>query len=137
MFGGWPAGKNAADLSTLAQLRITDEGGIPVIAVDGEVDVANVASLRAQIVRAVPNTAPGLVLDLSRTSYLDSRGVHLILELADRMATSQQPLRVVVPEGALVRRVLLLTHVDAHVPLDLTITDAVARLQAAAGGSTR
>ncbi len=122
-------------MNTLAQLRMTDEGGIPVIAVDGEVDVANVASLRAQILRAVPNTAPGLVLDLSRTTYLDSRGVHLILELANRMGTSQQPLRVVVPEGALVRRVLLLTHVDATVPLDLTVADAVTHMRVAGGPS--
>ncbi len=110
-------------------MRITERQGVPIVAVEGEVDIANVGQLRNQIIQAVPNSAPGLVLDLSSTSYLDSRGVHLILELADRMATTQQQLRVVAPEGALVRRVLLLTHVDATVPLDDSVDAAIARLR--------
>jgi len=112
-----------------ANVRISQREGVPVVAVEGEVDIANVGQLRLQVIKAVPNTAPGLVLDLSSTSYLDSRGVHLILEIADRMTTTQQQLRVVAPEGALIRRVLLLTHVEAIVPLDQTLDDAIARLR--------
>ena len=116
-------------MNTLGRVRVTDRDGIPVTAIEGEVDIANVTHLRAQIVQAVPNAAPGLVLDLSGTTYLDSRGVHLILEIADRMGTSQQELRVVVPVGAPVRRVLELTHVDSAVPLDPTVDAAVGELR--------
>ena len=86
----------------MADVRISQRDGVPIVAVEGEVDIANVGHLRSQVIQAVPNTAPGLILDLSGTSYLDSRGVHLILEIADRMTTTQQQLRVVAPEGALI-----------------------------------
>lgn len=118
-------------MSPLAHVRISQREGVPVVAVEGEVDIANVGQLRSQVIHAVPNTAPGLILDLSATSYLDSRGVHLILEIADRMTTTQQHLRVVAPEGALIRRVLLLTHVEAIVPLDDSVDAAIARLRPA------
>ena len=106
-------------LLSLVRHPITTVNSVGVPVLSGEVDIANVMHLRAQIVQAVPNAAPGLILDLSATTYLDSRGVHLILELADRMGTSQQELRVVIPPGAPVRRVLELTHVDSAVCLDL------------------
>jgi anti-anti-sigma factor len=120
-------------MNTLGRVRVTEADGIPVAAVEGEVDIANVVHLRAQIVQAVPNSAPGMVLDLSQTAYLDSRGVHLILELADRMATSQQELRVVVPPGAMIRRVLELTHVDGAVPLDSSVDAALAHFRGRPG----
>jgi stage II sporulation protein AA (anti-sigma F factor antagonist) len=116
-------------MNTIATLHVSQVGEIPIVAIEGEIDIGNVIHLRPQIVRAVPNSAPGFVLDLSRTSYLDSRGVHLILEIADRMATSQQQLRVVVPEGALVRRVLSLAHVDATVPIDPSVERAIEALR--------
>jgi len=116
-------------MNTIATLHVTEVGGIPIVAIEGEIDIGNVIHLRLQIVRVVPNSAPGFVLDLSRTAYLDSRGVHLILEIADRMATSQQPLRVVVPEGALIRRVLSLAHVDATVPIDPSVESALQALR--------
>ncbi|MGH2398454.1 MAG: STAS domain-containing protein [bacterium] len=116
-------------MNTIATLHVSEVEEITVVAIEGEIDIGNVIHLRPQIVRAVPNSAQGFVLDLSRTAYLDSRGVHLILEIADRMATSQQQLRVVVPEGALIRRVLSLAHVDSTVPIDPSVESAVAALR--------
>ena len=116
-------------MNTLARVEISARDGIPVAAIFGEVDIGNVGHVRAQIVQAVSNASPGLVLDLSGTTYLDSRGVHLILELADRMATSQQELRVVVPPEAMIRRVLELTHVDSAVALDPSLEAALGQLR--------
>lgn len=75
--------------------------------------------------RGGPEHPPGLVVDLSQTTYLDSRGVHLILEMAERLRTSQQQLILVVPERSVIRRVLLLTQVDKTVPLHRTLDDAL------------
>jgi anti-anti-sigma factor len=116
-------------MNPLANVRLSQHEGVPVVAVDGEVDIANVGVLRSQVMRAVPNTAPGLILDLSGTSYLDSRGVHLILEIADRMITTQQQLRVVAPEGGLIRRVLMLTHVEGVVPLHHSLDEAISHFR--------
>ncbi len=83
---------------------------------------------------SVSNVVPGLILDLSGVTYLDSRGVQLILELAERMKDRHLWFRVVMPEKSMVRRILLLTHVDEVVPLDTTVEDAVRQILAGRGG---
>lgn len=112
-------------MTTAVEVRMTDEAGIPVAALDGEIDLANAAEVRGQIFGMVSNTAPGLVLDLSGVTYLDSRGVQLILELAERLKMRHLKFRVAMPEKSLIRRILLLTHVDAVVPLDTSVTQSL------------
>ena len=112
-------------MTVTAMVKVIERNGVPVAASEGEIDLANVADCRAQFISVVPNTAPGLILDLSQTTYLDSRGVHLILELAERLRTSQQQMALVLPERSVIRRVLLLTQVDKTVPLCRTLDEAL------------
>ena len=116
-------------MTVTATVRLLERSGVPVAAPEGEIDLANIADCRAQLIAVVPNTAPGLVVDLSQTTYLDSRGVHLILELAERLRTSQQQMALVVPERSVIRRVLLLTQVDKTVPFYRTLDDALQQFQ--------
>lgn len=116
-------------MTTAVDVRLSDEAGIPVAALAGEVDLANAAEVRTQIFGMVSNTAPGLVLDLSGVTYLDSRGVQLILELAERLKMRHLKFRVAMPEKSLIRRILLLTHVDAVVPLDTSVSQSLARMR--------
>jgi anti-anti-sigma factor len=89
----------------------------PLAAVVGEVDLSNVDTLGRALREGVPNTAAGLVLDLTRVTYLDSTGVRLIFELARDLADRQQDVRVVLPHASPLRRVLQLAGVDAALPL--------------------
>jgi anti-anti-sigma factor len=91
--------------------------------------LASASQYRAQLITAVPNTARGLVVDLTGITYLDSRGVHLVLDLAERMRTTQQQLRLVVPPSSVIRRVLLLTQVDRIVPMHDTLEDALRQMR--------
>jgi anti-sigma B factor antagonist len=110
-------------------LRIRDQEGIQIASLEGEIDIANASEVRDQLFALLSNRPSGLIVDLSDVSYLDSRGVHVMLELAERMKIRHQALRIVVPEGAMIRRILLLTHLDSVVPLDYTVDDAAARLR--------
>lgn len=101
---------------------------------DGEVDMSNARELRDALLEAVENHAPGLVVDLSRTTYLDSAGVHVLFDLARRLHSRQQQLRVVVPPGAPIRRVLALTNVSAVAPMHEELHDAVAATTATPDG---
>jgi anti-sigma B factor antagonist len=92
----------------------------------GEVDLANARSVKARLLEAVPNTASGLVLDLSATHHLDSSGVRVIFELADRLDNRRQKLQIVVPDESPIKRVLLLTEIDRVVPLYGSV-DALSR----------
>jgi anti-sigma B factor antagonist len=117
----------------LAEVEVVLTDVAPVVYVRGEVDLSNTASIRAQIVEAVPHGAPGLVLDLTGTVYLDSSGVRLLFDLAERLQSRRQRLALVVTEAALVRRVLVLTKLDDSVPLHDTVEAALA---AVAGRAT-
>ena len=104
-------------MPTLEEMRFEALGGVLLARLRGEVDLSNVPSVREQLLAAIPNTATAVVLDLSETDYLDSSGVRLIFELAERMRTRGQKLELVVPEESFIKRVLVLTEVQRVVPI--------------------
>jgi len=104
-----------------------DEG--PVVRVAGEIDLSTSDDLRNDIVHAVPHDAHGVVLDLTETTYLDSSGIRLLFELAERLQARRQRLVLVVAEEALVRRVVVLTKLDDAVPLLQGIDEALLALR--------
>jgi anti-anti-sigma factor len=107
-------------------LDIRTEDDVVIASLSGEIDLANARAIGSLIAGAVSNDAVGVVLDLSDTSYLDSSGVHLIFDLAERLSGRQQRLALVVPEGSRIRRVLDLVNVQAAVPVELTAEAAAA-----------
>lgn len=117
-----------------AELVVNEAGGVPVAALEGDVDMGNARDLRDALLAAVDNHAAGLVVDLSRTSYLDSAGIHVVFDLARKLHARQQQLRVVVPTGAPIRRVLTLTNVSAVAPIHERREDAVAAFAAGTDG---
>jgi anti-sigma B factor antagonist len=115
-------------VSELAQLSIERDGDVIVAIVVGEVDPSNARALSRELTSAVPNDATAVVLDLSEVGYLDSSGVQLIFELAERLGGRQQRLAVAVPDGAPARRVLEIVALDETALLAATRGEARARL---------
>ena len=112
-------------MKPLAQVTLEPRGATVVAHIEGEVDLSNVDDVRTLLVDAVSHDTDCLVLDLSTTSYLDSTGVRLLFELAERLQGRRQQLRLVVDDEALVRRVIVLTQLDQRVPLDPSVDEAV------------
>ena len=96
----------------LATLRVRERGGIVMAAVEGEIDLSNAARLQGELTAAVPNTARGLLLDLTGLEFLDSSGVHMLYDVADRLATRQQRFAVVLEPDAPPRRAIELSGVE-------------------------
>ena len=115
-------------MTELASLTLGQRDGVHIASIEGEVDVANAASLQADIAAAVSNTAHGLVIDLSQTEYFDSAGIRMLFELHKTLAGRRQGLRVVVPSGAIILSALRVTEIDRLVPIDDNLNEAVARL---------
>ena len=111
----------------LEQLEIDQAETAVVARLGGEVDLSNAGSITDQLLDAMDNAAARLVLDLSCTNYLDSSGVRMIFELAHRLRTRRQELRIVVPDESNVKRVLMLTEVERMVPMATSVEDAVER----------
>jgi anti-sigma B factor antagonist/stage II sporulation protein AA (anti-sigma F factor antagonist) len=120
-------------VSDLSTLTIEDRFDDVVVArLSGEVDLSNANAVGDQLRAAIPNRALGLVLDLSGTSYLDSSGVSLIFDLADRLRRRQQQLRLVAPADAPLRRILRIVDPGGALPLTDSIDAAVAEIRGAA-----
>ena len=118
-------------MNELGSLAIDDGHGDVVVArLTGEVDLSNAAAVGAELAAAVPNHALGLVLDLVGTSYLDSSGVSLVFDLSDRLRKRQQQLRLVVPDGAPLRRVLGIVDPGGSLPVVEAVDTAVAQIRA-------
>jgi anti-anti-sigma factor len=116
-------------MSDLARVEISGDD-VVVARLSGEIDLSNAAQVGEDLGAGVPNSALGLVIDLTATEYLDSSGVHLVFDLAERLQRRQQQLRVVVPEGAPIRRVLRIVELDGAVPVLATVDEAVGQIRA-------
>jgi anti-anti-sigma factor len=113
----------------IATLRIDDADVGPVVHVRGEVDLSNSDTVRTELLDAVRHECHGMILDLRETSYLDSSGVRLLFELAERLHARRQHLVLVVSEEALIRRVVVLTKLEDVVPLVPTVEEAITTLE--------
>jgi anti-sigma B factor antagonist/stage II sporulation protein AA (anti-sigma F factor antagonist) len=111
-----------------AKVNVQQHDAGPVICVRGEIDLSNSDALRGDIVAAVPHDGPGIVLDLTETTYLDSSGVRLLFELAELLQQRRQRLVLVVSEEALIRRVVVLTKLDDAVSVVESIDAGLAAL---------
>ena len=114
---------------TQAELTVEAHEEGPVLAICGDVDLSSAERVREEIAAAVPHDANGIVVDLTKTTYLDSTGVRLLFELAERLQSRRQRLVLVVSEAALVRRVVVLTKLDDAVPMVETIDEGLAALR--------
>ena len=105
------------------------DGELVVIAVHGDIDLDNTRVLGEEILRALPSTTVGAVLDLSDVAYLDSAAIRLLFELASTTRSHGQALRIVVPPGSLTREVLGHVALDSAVPIDPDTASALTRMR--------
>ena len=109
----------------LARLSFESDGDVELAHVAGEVDASNVAELTKQLLDAISNQSRALVLDLSKTSYIDSSGISLIFDAAARMKNRRQELRLVVPPKSFVSEVLAAVSMQDSVPIDAGLPEAL------------
>ncbi|HEX9315683.1 MAG TPA: SpoIIE family protein phosphatase, partial [Actinomycetota bacterium] len=107
----------------------TDEDLIAVAHLAEDIDVSNAERIGATLASLVRNEQWGLVVDVSRLSFIDSSGIRLLFDLKRRLERRRQALCAVVPGGSPVYRVLELTQVGGIVPLAATVDEAVAAIR--------
>lgn len=117
----------------LGAVAFDEREGAVVAMVEGEIDGSNTLELGRALAERLPSAARGLVLDLRHVGYLDSAGIELLFRLARRLRDRRQLLRIVVPGGAPIRRVLEICDVASVAPIDDDVDTAVAELGEAGG----
>ena len=84
----------------------------------GEIDLSVVGKLDSEMRRAEATDASKIELDLDQLDFLDASGVRLLLDLAQRFRRNGRRLRIRPATSPQVRRVLELTGVVGHLPLE-------------------
>ena len=87
-------------------------GGVPVVAAPDEIDITNAEALRSALLKAAANGNRTLVVDMTRTRFCDSSGLHTLIAAHKRAEAEGCELLLVIP-GAAVLRVFALTAMAA------------------------
>jgi anti-anti-sigma factor len=109
------------------ELRPEDLPGGTLLTLPRDLDLGNCADLLRAVTRVVADRAGSLhtlVLDLTGTAFMDSRGVRLIDDVRALLAPGTELRLVAAPDG-LVLRVLTLTGLRRDVPVYDDLTEAV------------
>ena len=99
--------------------------GMPVVAAPEEIDITNAGALRAALLNAAANGHDRLVVDMTRTQFCDSSGLHTLIAAHKRAEAEGREMLLVIP-GAAVIRVLALTGMDRVIPNFTSLAEALA-----------
>lgn len=112
-----------------ARVELDHRDSVGVARLSGDVDIVQASALRKQLLAAVRNDDLALVVDLSDARYIDSVGVSLLFELAERLTGRQLRFAVVMPEGGLVERVLTIVNLDSVAEVHRDLSGALAAVR--------
>jgi anti-sigma B factor antagonist len=104
--------------------------GVPVVTAPEEIDITNADRLRAALLQAACCGGGTFVVDMSRTRFCDSAGLHALVD-AHRRAHDEGGQVLLAVSGPAVLRILDITGVDRVLPHFPGVAEALAHLAAA------
>jgi anti-sigma B factor antagonist len=111
-------------------------GGVPVLAAPEEIDITNAEPLRAALLKAAASGPGTLVVDMTRTQFCDSSGLHALIAAHKQAEAEGREVLLVIPSTT-VLRVLALTGMDRVIPNFTSLPDALTQTAATANGHSR
>ncbi len=100
------------DVSSNIGIDIVETAGVVVVAVEGDLDLYAAALFKRSLAIAAATDAPSIVLDLDRVTFMDSAGVHVLLQFSTSERCNR---RLSVTRGsAQVRRLMDVTGVRRY-----------------------
>ena len=90
--------------------------GMPVVAAPEEIDITNAGALRATLLNAAANGHGALVVDMTRTQFCDSSGLHTLIAAHKRAEAEGREVLLVIPSPT-VLRVIKKSIDDAYAPV--------------------
>ena len=116
-------------MSSPHEPRVDYRDAVGVVTLTGEVDIVQAHALRNRLLGVMRNEDLGLVVDLTEATYLDSVGVSILFELAERLSERQLRLAVVLPENGIVERVVTIVNLASVAEIRNTVDDALAAIE--------
>ncbi|MDT8435203.1 MAG: STAS domain-containing protein [Gemmatimonadota bacterium] len=103
---------------------MVDEGGVTVVDVDGELIVGNRQELKDRVMERLEDGDRRFLIDFSRSSYIDSSGLGMLVSLSKRIRDRGATLRLAGLNGDL-RTLFELTRLDTLFEIAPTRADAL------------
>jgi len=100
--------------------------GVPVVSTPPEIDTTTADQLRVALLRASRHRSPVIVVDMTGTSFCDSSGIQTLAAAHRRALAEGGELRLVLPEGGTVPRILALSGVGRFIPCFTHLKEALA-----------
>ena len=116
----------------MAEVKFEREDEIVVAVLTGEVDMSNATSVRQQIAEFVTPADHALIVDLSELSFIDSAGLHAMIELGTVLEERRQQLLLCVPDGSQTRRAIEIIGMPGAVSVHSRKKDATEAARASA-----
>lgn len=110
--------------------------GVPVVAAPEEIDITNAEALRSTLLTAGADGHGTLVVDMTRTRFCDSSGLHTLIAAHKRAGAEGREVLLVIPSTT-VLRVFALTGMDTVIPNFTSLAEALAQTPACANGRSR
>jgi anti-anti-sigma factor len=92
------------------------EGGLALVSVSGELDLASVDELRTTLATAAAAGSSSVVVDVSDVSFIDSTALAALLRSNDELSSAGVQMVMACPPGP-VRRLLTMTSLDDRLTL--------------------
>jgi anti-sigma B factor antagonist len=115
-------------------VTVTHEHEAAVATLVGELTLLNAVGVGKELEAEVAPRTETVVLDLAGLTFIDSAGIQLLFRVNRLVGSWQGRLRLVVPPGAPVYRMIRIVDPGGYIPLHSTLDDALAA--AATGPST-
>jgi anti-sigma B factor antagonist len=113
-------------------MRMPDAGfsvevirGVPVVATPEDIDITNAAGLRAALLQSAAHGPGTLVVDMTRTQFCDTAGLHALVA-AHKRARAEGGRVLLVLRGATVLRIFSITGLDDVIPHFPSLEEALA-----------
>ena len=111
-----------------AEVELDHRDSVGIARLSGDVDITQASVLRERLLGAVRNDDLGLVVDLTDARYVDSVGVSLLFEMAERLTGRQMRFAVVVPQEGIVKRVLTIVDLASVAEVHPELGDALSAM---------
>jgi anti-sigma B factor antagonist len=109
-------GGNREIIDGTLRIRLLAEGPRQTLAVAGELDLANAATLEAELQRAADGGAEAITLDLRELEFIDSTGIAVLVAAHRRLNDGASRVRLVHSDAPAVRRVIRITGLERELP---------------------
>jgi anti-sigma B factor antagonist len=108
-----------------ARFPVEMVSGVPVVVAPEEIDITNADGFRAALLEAAAHGPGRLVVDMSRTQFCDTAGIHALVAAHKRAEAGRGEVRLVIT-GAAVLRIFAITGLDSVIPHFASLEDALA-----------